>query len=107
MRFLIPPVKRDGDGRPLLDGWVRRLLRSDSAELQDHGEGLGRDRRADALLGVMDTDEDAVADALAGPTDFAPSLASFGMLLEPWSAPENGGGAHSQSSAGHAKPAHA
>ena len=64
--FLLPPGKDEGDGRPLPQGWVRRLLWSDSTELREHVEGLGRDRRAAALLGMMDSAEDALADALAG-----------------------------------------
>lgn len=64
--FLLPPGKHEGDGRPLPQGWVRRLLWSDSTELQDHVEGLGRDRRAASLLGVMESAEDALVDALAG-----------------------------------------
>ncbi len=64
--FLLPPERDEGDGRPLPQGWVRRLLWSDSRELRDHVEGLTRDRRASALAGIMDTAEDALADALAG-----------------------------------------
>ncbi len=41
------------------------MLWSDSTELQEHVEGLGRDRRAAALLGLMDSAEDALAEALA------------------------------------------
>jgi hypothetical protein len=66
MWFLLPPSKHEGDGRPLPQGWVRRLLWTDSTDLLDHVEGLGRDRRAAAMLGVMDSAEDALTDALAG-----------------------------------------
>ncbi len=64
--FLLPPGKDEAGGRPLPQGWVRRLLWSDSAELHDHVETLSLERRATALAGVMDTAEDALADALAG-----------------------------------------
>ena len=64
--FLLPPGKNEGDGRPLPQGWVKRLLWTDSAELEHHVSGLGRDRRAAALLGVMESAEDALVNALAG-----------------------------------------
>jgi transcriptional regulator with XRE-family HTH domain len=64
--FLLPPAREEADGRPLPRNWVRRLLWSDSAELQDRVEELARDRRAAALAGLMDSAEDALADALAG-----------------------------------------
>lgn len=63
--FLLPPRREEADGRPLPQSWVRRLLWSDSRELQDHVEELARDRRAAALAGIMDSAEDALADALA------------------------------------------
>ena len=44
--------------------WVRRLLWSDSSDLQGHVEELARDRRAAALVGLMDSAKDALADAL-------------------------------------------
>jgi transcriptional regulator with XRE-family HTH domain len=64
--FLLPPHREEADGRPLPERWVRRLLWSDSSELQDHVEELARDRRAAALAGIMDTAEEALAEALAG-----------------------------------------
>ncbi len=64
--FLLPPERDEGDGRALPKGWVRRLLWSDSRELHDHVDGLARDRRAAALAGIMDSAEEALADALAG-----------------------------------------
>ncbi len=64
--FLLPPHREEADGRPLPQRWVRRLLWSDSSELQDHVEELARDRRAAALAGLMDSAEDALAAALTG-----------------------------------------
>lgn len=64
--FLLPPHRDEADGRPLPQRWVRRLLWSDSSELDDHVEELARDRRAAALAGLMDSAEDAVADAITG-----------------------------------------
>jgi transcriptional regulator with XRE-family HTH domain len=67
--FLLPPSREEADGRPLPQRWVRRLLWSDSSELDDHVEELARDRRAAALAGIMDTAEDTLANALAGHRD--------------------------------------
>lgn len=64
--FLLPPGREEAEARPLPQGWVRRLLWSDSRELQDHVDGLTRDRRAAALAGMVDSAEKALADALAG-----------------------------------------
>jgi transcriptional regulator with XRE-family HTH domain len=64
--FLLPPEGTQAEGRPLPQGWVRRLLWADSRELHDHVEALARDRRAAALAGIVDSAEDALAAALAG-----------------------------------------
>jgi transcriptional regulator with XRE-family HTH domain len=63
--FLLPPNNEDTE-RPLPQRWVRRLLWMDSRDLHDRVSALTRDRRAAALAGMMETAEDALADALAG-----------------------------------------
>jgi transcriptional regulator with XRE-family HTH domain len=63
--FLLPPGREDTE-RPLPQRWARRLLWTDSRDLHGRVEGLTRDRRAAALARLMDTAEDALADALAG-----------------------------------------
>ena len=63
--FLLPPPRDEARGRPLPRAWIQRLLWSDSTELLDHAREFATDRRAAKLLGVLDTGEDALVEALA------------------------------------------
>lgn len=64
--FLLPPGREDTGDRVLPSGWVRRLLWSESSELQDRVELLAQERRGAALPEVLETAADALAGALAG-----------------------------------------
>lgn len=64
--FLLPSGRLDTSDRPLPSGWVKRLLWTESRELQDRVELLAQERRGAVVPEVLETAADALAGALKG-----------------------------------------